>query len=130
MPEKESSVDAFLERLDHPLKDVIVALCDHIKLRHPNLTSHIKWNAPSFCLDGDDRITLKLFPYKQVQVVFHRGAKVKDKISSRLIKDDSNLLRWAANDRAVASFETVEELQKHADWFSETVNKWLDASKD
>ena len=39
---------------------------------------HVKWNAPSFCYAGVDRVTFRLQPGNRLQLVLHRGAKVRD----------------------------------------------------
>jgi hypothetical protein len=107
MPMKENrlnaEVTAFLDRLNHPLRDLIEALRQIISSAHSELSEGIKWNAPSYSLNHQDRITLKLFPHKQVQVIFYRGAKTKEQPAERLIKDDHGLLSWKENDRAVAT---------------------------
>ncbi|HSF46597.1 MAG TPA: DUF1801 domain-containing protein, partial [Chitinophagaceae bacterium] len=54
------SVDGFIRKLDHPLKDVVVKLRSIILDTDPKLTEQVKWNAPSFCYNGDDRITMNL----------------------------------------------------------------------
>ncbi len=81
----------------HPLKAEIEAVRSLVKGANAALTERIKWNAPSYCLDGDDRITLKLYPPRQVQLIFHRGAKIKD-ASGFSFSDASGLLAWAAAD--------------------------------
>ena len=40
----------------------------------PGLGEHIKWNAPSFTAQGEDRVTLGLPPKGGFRVVLHRGA--------------------------------------------------------
>ena len=41
----------------------------------PRLKKHIKWNAPSYVLDGDDRITSNLMNRQGVvKLVLHMGA--------------------------------------------------------
>ena len=31
------------------------------------ITERVKWNAPSFCVDGDDRVTMRLQPKDRVE---------------------------------------------------------------
>ena len=50
------------------------------------LTEGIKWNGPNYSINGEDRITIRINPPKQLQVIFHRGAKVKEPPAERLLK--------------------------------------------
>ena len=79
---------------------------------HPGLerriTEHVKWNAPSFCYAGEDRVTFRLYPEDRAQLVFHRGSRVKDDADAFAFDDDTGLLRWVANDRAVVALRDAE----------------------
>ncbi|MBC7829263.1 MAG: DUF1801 domain-containing protein [Chitinophagaceae bacterium] len=92
------------------------------------LTEHIKWNAPSFCFLGDDRITMRIYPIKNIQLIFHRGAKVKQQPKNKLISDDSGLLLWKENDRAVMTLTNMEDIKSKEPHLIEIVNKWLKAT--
>ena len=74
----KQSVTAFLETLEHPRKAEIERLRAIILAADPTLGEQIKWNAPSFGRNGEDRITFRLQPGDKVDLIFHRGAKVKD----------------------------------------------------
>lgn len=121
-------VTEFLENLDHPLKKEVEELRRIIVGSGTHLTEHIKWKAPSFCLNGNDIITFKLYPAKHVQVIFHRGAKVKEQPERRLIDDQTGLLSWVANDRAVATFTGMENIQAQRDTLVRTVQAWTEAA--
>ena len=66
-------------------------------------------------------------PPKNIQLVFHRGAKVKEMPKDKLINDTFGLLKWAANDRAVATFNSMEEVENLKAQLIETINKWVKA---
>lgn len=70
-----SSIDEFLAQLDHPLKRELLALRLIILAATPGLTEHIKWNAPSYQFEGDDRIAFNFFARDKIRLVFHCGAK-------------------------------------------------------
>jgi hypothetical protein len=55
-------VRSFLEDLKHARKDEVLAVRDVVLSADPGITERIKWKAPSFCIDGDDRITFRLQP--------------------------------------------------------------------
>ncbi|MFT3824202.1 MAG: DUF1801 domain-containing protein [Chitinophagaceae bacterium] len=128
-PDGKEQVIAFLDQLEHPLLKEIRALREIILNSNNKLTEQIKWNAPSFCIDGDDFATMKLFPPKNIQLVFHRGAKVKTQPKDKLIADDSGLLKWAANDRAVATFLNMADLKEKEKALTGIVKKWIAAVK-
>ena len=58
--EPPNPVQIYLDQLDHPLKPEILKIREIIFSANPDLTEHIKWNAPSFCLDGEDKITFNI----------------------------------------------------------------------
>jgi hypothetical protein len=63
MPSSSSaSVDTFLDDLVHPRKAEIEELRAVLLGSSPGMTERVKWNAPSFCVNGDDRITFRLQP--------------------------------------------------------------------
>ncbi|MCS4434583.1 DUF1801 domain-containing protein [Aquiflexum gelatinilyticum] len=125
----ENLVRIYLENLDHPLKPEILKIREMVFKANPNLTEQIKWNAPSFCLEGEDKITFNLPPKKDsVQLVFHRGVKKKELPKEKLIKDDSGLLKWAANDRGVIRFTSVQEILGNESKFLDIIRKWLEVA--
>jgi uncharacterized protein YdhG (YjbR/CyaY superfamily) len=127
--ESANLVQIYLDGLDHPLKPEILKIREIIFGVNPNLTEHIKWNAPSFCLNGEDKITYNLSPKKDsIQLVFHRGAKKKELPKEKLISDNSGLLKWATNDRAVIRFTSMQEILDNESSFIEIIKKWLEAS--
>jgi hypothetical protein len=73
-----TEVQAFLQHLKHSRKEEVEAVREIILTAHPGITEQIKWNAPSFGIDSDDRITFRLQPGDRVQLVFHRGAQKRD----------------------------------------------------
>ncbi|UII19179.1 DUF1801 domain-containing protein [Fulvivirga ligni] len=119
------TVDQFLQELEHPMKDLILDIRNFIKDSDNQLDEHIKWNAPSFCLQDTDIITMKLFPPKRIQVIFHRGAKVKAQPENKLINDESGILKWATNDRAIATFNNQSEFDDQKAAFAHIIAQWI-----
>jgi hypothetical protein len=118
----------FIEKTDHPLKDVIIELRKIILASDSEITEHIKWNAPSFCVNGEDRFTFKLNAPDAVDIVFHRGVKAKALPSERLIEDPARLLKWATNDRALATFTNMTDIQNKESALLAILNEWKKAS--
>lgn len=122
-------VNIFLADIEHPLKNEIEELRKIILEADNNLTELIKWNAPNFCFEGDDRITMRIHPSKQIQLILHRGAKVQQMPKDKLINDASGILTWKTNDRAVATFTNMEEIKLKKSHLIQIINNWLKASK-
>lgn len=122
-------VSNFLDNQKHPLRAEIDYLRDIILNSNSEIEEKIKWNSPNYVILKEDRFTLKIFPQKQIQLIFHRGAKKLDKIDNRLIKDPNNLLTWKENDRALVSFKNLIEIEKNKRHLMALVNDWIDASK-
>lgn len=124
----EKNTGAFLDELKHPLRKEIDELRRIILHAGQALEENIKWNGPNFTFRGEDRITMRVHPPTQIQLIFHRGAAVKEQPVSRLIDDNSGLLSWRGNDRAIATFRSGEEITKRKTALIRVVNAWIDAT--
>jgi hypothetical protein len=122
-------VNSFLDGQKHPLRKEIETLRKLILSSNQNLSENVKWNAPNYCLDGEDRITMKVQPPKNIQLIFHRGAKVKEQPKEKLIKEDFGLLDWKGNDRAVATFTSIKEIESSKKHLSTIITEWLNVTK-
>lgn len=123
-----AEVTGFLDGSAHPLRQEIELLRSIILSAESGLIESIKWNGPNYSFAGEDRITMRIHPPKQLQLILHRGAKVKVQPEHKLIQDDFNLLVWKENDRAVASFQNREELDKSADSLKFLIKAWIIAA--
>ncbi len=121
-------VTRFLDELRHPLRPEIEALRQIILDANAMLEENIKWNGPNYAVGTEDRITMRIQPPKQIQLVFHRGAKVKEQPKERLVEDASGLLVWRENDRAIASFKNLEAVEAGREALSAIVRDWLVAT--
>ncbi|TNE74392.1 DUF1801 domain-containing protein [bacterium] len=128
MIELNNEVSRFLDELNHPLRHVIEQLRTIILQSNPDLTENIKWNGPNYCYHDEDRLTMRIQPPKQIQLIFHRGAKKRTQPEHKLIQDNSGLLTWKENDRALLSFKQVDDLKKVESHVSALINDWLSAS--
>ncbi len=97
---KAQSVKDYLDALDHARLADVLAVRQVILAADPDISEQVKWNAPSFSWDGDDRITMRLHPGDRLDLIFHRGAKPKDSAGFSF-SDPSGRLAWAAPDRGV-----------------------------
>ena len=122
--EKLSAVDAYLDGLQHARKSEVAALRLVILSAVPDLVERIKWNAPSFGLGDDDRITMRLHPGDRVQLILHRGAKAGADDFFRF-EDPDKLIAWAAPDRGVVTFKDADDLVSKSAPLSEILRRWV-----
>ena len=124
LAEKLSAVDAYLDGLQHARKADVLALRLVILAAVPDLVERIKWNAPSFGLGDDDRITMRLHPGDRVQLILHRGAKAGADDFFRF-EDPDKLIAWAAPDRGVVTFGDADDLASKSAPLSEILRRWV-----
>ncbi len=84
-PTDAELVDAFMEKLEHPLKEEIEAVRKIIK-GNDNISERIKWNAPSYHTFGQDFVTFNPRALEHVHLVFHHPYIVD--IKSELLGGD------------------------------------------
>ncbi|MGC3943349.1 MAG: DUF1801 domain-containing protein [Chryseolinea sp.] len=120
-------VSGFLDELNLPLRKVIDQL-RRIIVSASELEENIKWNGPNYAHEGEDRITMRIHPATQVQLIFHRGAASQEQPTSHLIDDNSGMLTWKTNDRAVATFRSEMEVTKRKSALTRIVKEWIEAS--
>jgi hypothetical protein len=122
--EQISAVDSHLETLQHARKAEIETLRRLILSAVPGLVERIKWNAPSFGLGDDDRITMRLHPGDRLQLILHRGAKAGADDFFRF-EDPEKLISWAAPDRGVITFRDTHDLAARSDGVTEVLRRWV-----
>lgn len=122
-------VTSFLDDLKHPLRKEIDEVRSIILSSESSLSENIKWNGPNYSVGENDRITMRIQPPKQVQLVFHRGAKVLKQPKGKLIDDTSGLLDWKGNDRAVMTLKSMDEIKSAKKALAEIVVKWIKSSR-
>jgi hypothetical protein len=125
-----SEVTTFLDELNHPLRIEIEQLRNCILKANENLTENIKWNGPNYCFDNEDRITMRVQPpTKQIQLIFHRGAKKQTQPKDKLISNKSKILIWKENDRALVTFKSLQDIENGKTELTSIINEWINAAK-
>lgn len=121
------SVDTWIAALDADTRALVEHLRTLALAARPGVTEHIKWNAPSFYLNGDDRITLGVERKGGIRVVLHRGAKVKD-ASGFAFADPDKLAKWPSADRGVMTFATAADVAAREVAIADIFTRWLAAT--
>lgn len=125
---RNQDVTDFLDGLNHPFRKEIELLRTILLSVDEELVEGIKWNGPNYSIRGDDRITMRIHPPTQVQLIFHRGAKVKVQPEKRLLDNGDDFLTWKENDRAIASFQSLEQIEKDRSKLKEIASMWIKAT--
>lgn len=129
MANLSEEVTKFLDEQNHPSRKEIELLRQIILTSDKELTENIKWNAPNYCHNNEDRITMRINPPKQIQLIFHRGAKKLAQPSTKLIDDKTRFLVWKENDRAIASFKNFGDIEKNKSELSTIIDDWINAAR-
>jgi hypothetical protein len=124
-------VTNFLDVLNHPFRNEIEQLRIYILTANVELTENIKWNGPNYCLNNEDRITMRIQPTttKQIQVIFHCGAKVQEQPKEKLIPQNFENLTWKTNDRAVATYKNMQDIEDGKSDLTKIINEWIEITK-
>jgi hypothetical protein len=122
-------VTQFLDDANHPLRTEIELLRNVILSTNDALVENIKWNGPNYCFNREDRITMKIHPPKNIQLIFHRGAKKLEQPKEKLIQENSLFLIWKENDRAIATFNNMADIKAAETDLIDIIKKWIDATK-
>jgi len=123
------TVDRFLEGVDPERREALQAVRLLILAAHEGVTEHVKWNGPSICCGGDDRITTGLERKGGIRVILHRGARPKPAPDFRF-DDPNGLTIWLAPDRGVVRFTTVADVERCAEAFQDLAGRWFAATSD
>jgi uncharacterized protein YdhG (YjbR/CyaY superfamily) len=97
-----SSVDAFMQKLDHPFKADVEALRKIIRGVSAEITEQIKWNAPSYSYRGEYLVTFNLRETRHIHLVFHNPMIARIK---------SELLAGDYTDRRMAYFSDMKDIK-------------------
>ncbi|QHN42991.1 hypothetical protein GII36_03985 [Candidatus Mycosynbacter amalyticus] len=125
--QKYKTVEEFVNDLNDDKQSQVGMLRDLILSTEPQLEEHIKWNAPSYVLDGEDRITFNLMNKEGVvKLVLHMGATRKeDKKGTPLMQDESGLIEWSSDIRGMITFNSSTNISSNATSLKKIIKDWL-----
>lgn len=85
-------VSSWLAQLEHPLKDVILAVRAVFLEADDRITETIKWKSPTFMYEGN-LASIDPKARKHVAVLFHRGAEIPG--DHPILEGEGKLARYA-----------------------------------
>jgi hypothetical protein len=118
-------VDALLASAGHPRTAEIERVRSALLAADPGISETVKWRAPNFRYDGVDRVTFRLQPRDVVQLVLHRGAKVRTDSGSYAFDDPSGLVEWVTPDRGVVRLDGLADTADKLPAIVELVRRWV-----
>jgi hypothetical protein len=129
--QKYKTVEKFLNDLSEDKRSQVDALRSIILTTEPQLEEHIKWNAPSYVLDGEDRITFNVINKQEVvKLVLHMGATRKEgRKGEPIMQDDSGLIEWSSDIRGMITFKSIDDVNSNMKALKKVVKNWLSIPK-
>lgn len=119
-----ATVDELMKGLEHPLKKDIEAVRKIVLSADRRIGEGVKWNAPSFHA-GEYFATVNLRSTDAVQLILHRGAKVRKTAKRIAIDDPAGLLKWLDKDRCLATLGGTAAIRKNRAAFTRIVQQWI-----
>ncbi len=105
----------------------VMAIREILFKAEPKLIESLKWNAPNYSFQGEDRITFNLMNKEnKVKIIIHMGAKKKEKKGGEpVIADPDGLVEWNSDIRGMVLFETADDVKAKSNKFKKLIKNWL-----
>lgn len=121
------SVSEFLAELPANKREQVSALRIIILKAEPRLKENIKWNAPNYVFNNQDRLTFNVMNKEQkVRIILHMGAKIKEnKQKPPIIQEDFGIVKWQSNIRGFISFDDLDDVMNKSVLMTKVIANWL-----
>ncbi|MBG6055065.1 hypothetical protein IWX81_001476 [Salinibacterium sp. CAN_S4] len=127
------TVDEFLAAQTVERRALVNAVRSVVADAQPDAVEHIKWNSPSWVVDGIDQATISAQGKAGVRLVLHRGASRPENAgadagaASVFAGDPLGMLTWHSDIRASLLVTDLADLAGRRDAAVELVRSWLAA---
>lgn len=127
MVDRHSSVSGYLASLPAERRASVEALRSLVLDAEPRLVEIVKWNSPSYTLDGVDRLTVNAAGRGPVRLILHLGVATTEnkRVSPAFDGDTDGLLTWHSDIRASLPMPPMEELQDARAAMVRVIRAWL-----
>lgn len=124
---KYHSPEEFMNNLSAKEKEIFEELRSYIFESNATLTENLKWNAPNYVYNGQDRITFNTMnKNKSIRIILHKGAKEKENKNKKPIMDNyGSLIFWNSNIRGTLEFESIDQVKAQHQKIVAALKKWL-----
>jgi hypothetical protein len=128
MPERFATVDEFLAALEPQRRADVESMRALVREAEPALTEIVKWNSPSYQLDGVDRLTINAAGKGPVRLILHFGTeRAEDKgAATTFAGDPDGLLTWHSDIRASLALPEPGTRSAKRDAMVAVIRAWLD----
>lgn len=111
-----SDVDAWLEKYDNPMKEVVIAVREAILKADARMTETIKWQAPTFVYKGN---LASFFPKSKAHasLMFHKGALFEGRFPN---------LEGDGKEARTMKFADLDDLAAKQNELAAIVTAWCD----
>ena len=127
-PSEPDKVHAYMQKLKHPMSEVVATLRKIILSTDDQIGEEIKWNAPTFFYAGEMApsdpkkykryiIVFNLYQKDCIRLIFPSGATIKD--NSGFLQGDY------ADGRRLAFFHNLGEVKSQTKPLQQAIKKWL-----
>ncbi|MCA9909952.1 MAG: DUF1801 domain-containing protein [Anaerolineae bacterium] len=125
--DKFKTLADFYASLSGDKKAQVEAISHLLHAAVPELQETLKWNAPNFVFEGNDRLTLNLMNKEgKVKLILHMGAtKKEDKKARPIMTDSTGLIAWSSDIRGTITFESADHVRQVRQQVTELVQAWL-----
>lgn len=125
--EKYKTLNAFYAAQNGDKKAQVEALRAILLDADPALYEILKWNAPNFVHQGNDRLTMNLMNKEgKVKLILHMGAtKKENKKGDPVMVDDTGLVVWNSDIRGTIAFESATQIEQSRAELIGLVRNWL-----
>lgn len=113
-------VSSWLAELEHPLKDVILAVRTVFLEADERIAESIKWKSPTFSYEGN-LASIDPKAKRHVAVLFQRGAEIPG--DHPILEGESKLARYAR-------FPDMDTMDARRGELAAVVGAWCDAKED
>ena len=113
---KSPAVDDWFERLDHPLKPLMLKVRRVVLSSDKRVTESVKWSTPTYSYNGD---IASFIPQAKsfVSLMFHRGSEIPGRHPR--LEGDARLAR-------TIRFASAEELKKYTPDLQKVIRAWCE----
>ena len=127
MLERFATVDEFLAAQTPERRADVETLRALVIEAEPGLSEIVKWNSPSYVLDGVDRLTINAAGTGPVRLILHFGtARAEDKAApTAFAGDPEGLLTWHSDIRASLVLPPRAELAGRREAILGLIRAWL-----
>ena len=119
MPKRSDAeaVAAYMAAFDPVRRPLVEGLRSAVLAAGPELSERIKWNAPSYHLDGVDMAAMNFHDKTAVRVVFV--------FPNGLPTDGHGLLTGDYKDRRLAVFRSLDDFHGQRDSLTRVIRDWI-----